>query len=121
MIDPSSSEEEGEDDPVVNVPSKGRISQAPKIAGAVSVIGGSSGFGVGNIPTSGSNSDLAGNQRQSNNSFVGNRSEAGNISATPGQGVSTNKFEHGSRVDGGNLEVPNNVIPSPLDVHFRLI
>ncbi|XP_044316583.1 calcium-dependent secretion activator isoform X2 [Drosophila rhopaloa] len=112
MIDPSSSEEEGEDDPVVNVPSKGRISQAPKIAGAVSVIGGSSGFGVGNIPTSGSNSDLAGNQRQSNNSFVGNRSEAGNISATPGQGVSTNKFEHGSRVDGGNLEVPNNVIPS---------
>ncbi|XP_041564549.1 calcium-dependent secretion activator isoform X5 [Drosophila elegans] len=112
MIDPSSSEEEGEDDPIANVPSKGRISQAPKGAGAVSVIVGSSGSGVGsNIPSSTSNSDLAGNQRQSNISSVGNRSEAGNIGAATGLGASSEQT-HCTRVDGGNLEVPNNGIPS---------
>ncbi|XP_052858164.1 calcium-dependent secretion activator isoform X2 [Drosophila gunungcola] len=112
MIDPSSSEEEGEDDPIANVPSKGRISQAPKGAGGVSVIVGSSGSGVGsNIPSSTSNNDLAGNQRQSNISSVGNRSEAGNIGAATGLGASSEQT-HCTRVDGGNLEVPNNGIPS---------
>ncbi|XP_070074135.1 calcium-dependent secretion activator isoform X5 [Drosophila takahashii] len=115
MIDPSSSEEEGEDDPIANVPSKGRLTHAPKGANTVSITGGSSGPGVGsNIPTSGSNGDLVGNQRQSNINTIGNRNDSGNICVAAGLQVSSNKNEqtHGSRVEGGNLEVPNNCIPS---------
>ncbi|XP_037728654.1 calcium-dependent secretion activator isoform X5 [Drosophila subpulchrella] len=115
MIDPSSSEEEGEDDPIANVSSKGRLTNAPKGTNTVSIIGGVSGPGVGsNIAISGSNGDLAGNQRQSNISSIGNRNDAGNISVAAGVGGSSSKNEqiHGSRVDGGNLEVPNSCIPS---------
>nr|XP_016944121.1 calcium-dependent secretion activator isoform X5 [Drosophila suzukii] len=112
MIDPSSSEEEGEDDPIANVSSKGRLTNAPKGTNTVSIIGGVSGPGVGsNIALSGSNGDLAGNQRQSNISSIGNRNDAGNISVATGVGGSSSKNEqiHGSRVDGGNLEVPNSI------------
>ncbi|XP_041674489.1 calcium-dependent secretion activator isoform X5 [Drosophila eugracilis] len=115
MIDPSSSEEEGDDDPIANVVSKGRISHAPKGAGTASIIGGCTGSGVGsNIPISGSNGDLAVNQRQSNISYISNRNDVGNISVAAGLGVSSNKNEqiHSSRVDTGSLEVPNNGIPS---------
>ncbi|XP_043657647.1 calcium-dependent secretion activator isoform X4 [Drosophila teissieri] len=114
MIDPSSSEEEGDDDPVANVSSKGRLTNAPKGTSAVCIIGGSSGSVVGsNISTSGSNSDLIGNLRQSNISSIGNRNDAGNISVA-GPGATSNKNEqiYGSRVDTGNLEVPSNGIPS---------
>ncbi|XP_050742909.1 calcium-dependent secretion activator isoform X6 [Drosophila biarmipes] len=112
MIDPSSSEEEGEDDPIANVSSKGRLTHAPKGTNTVSILGGVSGPGVGsNMAISGSNGDLAGNQRQSNISSISNRNDAGNVA---GVGGSSNKNEqiHGSRVDGGNLEVPNSCIPS---------
>ncbi|XP_043862420.1 calcium-dependent secretion activator isoform X4 [Drosophila santomea] len=114
MIDPSSSEEEGEDDPVANVSSKGRLTNAPKGTSAVCIIGGSSGSVVGsNISTSGSNSDLIGNLRQSNISSIGNRIDAGNISvAGPGATANKNEQIYGSRVDTGNLEVPSNGIPS---------
>ncbi|EDV45197.1 uncharacterized protein Dere_GG16412 [Drosophila erecta] len=114
MIDPSSSEEEGEDDPVANLTSKGRVTNAPKGTSAVCIIGGSSGSVVGsNIPTSGSNSDLVGNLRQSNISSIGNRNDVGSISvAGPGATSHKNEQIYGSRADTGNLEVPSNGIPS---------
>ncbi|XP_017062040.1 calcium-dependent secretion activator isoform X1 [Drosophila ficusphila] len=115
MIDPSSSEEEGEDDPIANSSSKGRLTQPAKGVGAASIPGGSSGSGIGaNIPVSGSNGDLAINNRQLNTSSVGYRNETGNTNLTAGVGVSSTRNEqlHGSKVDGGNLEVPNNGITS---------
>ncbi|XP_033168349.1 calcium-dependent secretion activator isoform X4 [Drosophila mauritiana] len=114
MIDPSSSEEEGEDDSVPNVSSKGRLTNATKGTSAVSIIGGSAGSVVeSNIPISGSNTDLIGNQRQSNISSICKRNDVGNIGVTA-LGSTSNKNEQicGSRADTGNLEVPSNGIPS---------
>nr|NP_001027029.2 Calcium-dependent secretion activator, isoform F [Drosophila melanogaster]AAZ52485.2 Calcium-dependent secretion activator, isoform F [Drosophila melanogaster] len=114
MIDPSSSEEEGEDDAVPNVSSKGRLTNTTKGTSAVSIIGGSAGSVVGsNIPVSGSNTDLIGNQRQSNISSICNRNDVGNISVAA-LGSTSNKIEQicGNRADTGNLEVPSNGIPS---------
>nr|AAF34697.1 secretion calcium-dependent activator protein [Drosophila melanogaster] len=114
MIDPSSSEEEGEDDAVPNVSSKGRLTNTTKGTNAVSIIGGSAGSVVGsNIPVSGSNTDLIGNQRQSNISSICNRNDVGNISVAA-LGSTSNKIEQicGNRADTGNLEVPSNGIPS---------
>ncbi|EDX16218.1 GD17747 [Drosophila simulans] len=113
MIDPSSSEEEGEDDSVPNVSSKGRLTNATKGTSAVSIIGGSAGSVVeSNIPISGSNTDLIGNQRQSNISSICKRNDVGNIGVTA-LGSTSNKNEQicGSRADTGNLEVPSNGIP----------
>lgn len=113
MIDPSSSEEEGEDDAVPNVSSKGRLTNTTKGTNAVSIIGGSAGSVVGsNIPVSGSNTDLIGNQRQSNISSICNRNDVGNISVAA-LGSTSNKIEQicGNRADTGNLEVPSNGIP----------
>ncbi|XP_032579661.1 calcium-dependent secretion activator isoform X4 [Drosophila sechellia] len=114
MIDPSSSEEEGEDDSVPNVSSKGRLTNATKGTSAVSIIGGSAGSVVeSNIPISGSNTDFIGNQRQSNISSICKRNDVGNIGITA-LGSTSNKNEQicGSRADTGNLEVPSNGIPS---------
>ncbi|BFG06628.1 calcium-dependent secretion activator [Drosophila madeirensis] len=115
MIDPSSSEEEGEEDAIVNVSTKGRLAVPPKAAGGIAVSSGTSSPAVGsNIPVSGSNGDFDGNNRPSNANTSGNRTDAGNVSVAVGTvlGSSKNDQLHGSRTDGGNLEVPNNGIPS---------
>ncbi|XP_034670415.1 calcium-dependent secretion activator isoform X2 [Drosophila subobscura] len=115
MIDPSSSEEEGEEDAIVNVSTKGRLAVPPKAAGGIPVSSGTSSPAVGsNIPVSGSNGDFDGNNRPSNANTAGNRTDAGNVSVAVGTvlGSSKNDQLHGSRTDGGNLEVPNNGIPS---------
>lgn len=126
MIDPSSSEEEGDDDSIANVTSnKGRhhVQTSNKSGtGTGSIVGGSSISGLGsNIPTSGSNGDLTGNHRNQSNTIttvVSNRIDAGNKSVAgsgSGLGLGANKnqdqIQGSNRVDGGNLEVPNNGIP----------
>ncbi|KPU74921.1 uncharacterized protein Dana_GF19004, isoform E [Drosophila ananassae] len=109
MIDPSSSEEEGEDDPVINVPAKGRIIQTPKGVNCVSTLGVSSAAGCNPIAT-GSNSDLTANHKQSNPSTVIGRTDTG--TSTGGQYSSRTSQIHGGRVDGSNLEIPTKTIPS---------
>ncbi|XP_034139262.1 calcium-dependent secretion activator isoform X2 [Drosophila guanche] len=115
MIDPSSSEEEGEEDAIVNVSTKGRLAVPSKAAGGIPVSSGTSSPAVGsNVPVSGSNGDFDGNNRPSNANTAVNRTDAGNVSVAVGTvlGSSKNDQLHGSRTDGGNLEVPNNGIPS---------
>lgn len=108
MIDPSSSEEEGEDDPVTNVPVKGRIIQTPKSVNSVSTLGVSSAAGCSLIAT-GSNSDLTANHKQSNPNTAIGRTDTG--TTTVGQNSSRNSQIHGGRVDGSNLEIPTKTIP----------
>ncbi|XP_043069340.1 calcium-dependent secretion activator isoform X6 [Drosophila bipectinata] len=107
MIDPSSSEEEGEDDPVTNVPAKGRSIQTPKGVNSISTLGVSSAAGC-NIVTTGSNGDLTGPQKQLNPNT--GRLDMGSI--TGGQNSSKNSQIYGGRVDGSNLEIPTKTIPS---------
>ncbi|KAH8269809.1 hypothetical protein KR018_011643 [Drosophila ironensis] len=112
MIDPSSSEEEGDEDSIANVPAKGRVVHPPKSAGGISVIGVSA--TGSNIPTSGSNGDLSGNCRQSNSIVLSSRVETGSVNTTGAVGLCSSKNDqgHGGRIEGGNLEVPNNGISS---------
>ncbi|XP_026846755.1 calcium-dependent secretion activator isoform X3 [Drosophila persimilis] len=115
MIDPSSSEEEGEEDPIVNVSTKSRLAVPPKSAGGITVASGTSSPAVGsNIPVSGSNGDFDGNHRASNAIAVVNRTDVGNVGVGGAMvpGPSKNDQVHGNRAEGGNLEVPNNGIPS---------
>ncbi|XP_068152972.1 LOW QUALITY PROTEIN: calcium-dependent secretion activator [Drosophila tropicalis] len=110
MIDPSSSEEEGDDDPVVNVQTKGRMVPPNKVGGVTSTTAGAPGPGsISNIPVSGSNGDFAGNHRMST------RGDVANIGGTVAV-VASSKNEQTitSSADGGSacLEVPNNGIPS---------
>ncbi|XP_041449310.1 calcium-dependent secretion activator isoform X7 [Drosophila obscura] len=115
MIDPSSSEEEGEEDPIVNVSTKGRHAVPPKPAVGIPLTSGTSSPAVGSsIPVPGSNGDFDGNHKPSNVIAAGNRTDAGNVTVAGGMvsGPSKNDQLHGSRTDGGNLEVPNNGIPS---------
>ncbi|XP_020809844.1 calcium-dependent secretion activator isoform X5 [Drosophila serrata] len=120
MIDPSSSEEEGDDDSITNVSSnKGRHHIQPSnksgpgnaVSIPLSCLG-------SNIPTSNSNGDLTGNLRNlanTNTTPVSNRVDASQNSVAGG-GVCANKnqdqIQGTNRVDGGGLEVPNNGIPS---------
>ncbi|XP_033250207.1 calcium-dependent secretion activator isoform X5 [Drosophila miranda] len=115
MIDPSSSEEEGEEDPIVNVSTKSRLAVPPKSTGGITVASGTSSPAVGsNIPVSGSNGDFDGNHRPSNAIAVVNRTDVGNVGVGGAMviGPSKNDQVHGNRAEGGNLEVPNNGIPS---------
>ncbi|KAH8249852.1 hypothetical protein KR038_011362 [Drosophila bunnanda] len=124
MIDPSSSEEEGDDDSIANVSSnKGRhhVQPSNKSGPGNTVSIPLSGLGS-NIPTSSSNGDLSGNLRNSanaNTTAVSNRVDGSqkNVGGGgSGLGVSANKnqdqTQSTNRVDGGGLEVPNNGIPS---------
>jgi len=103
MIDPSSSEEEGDDDTVVNLPNKGRISAPHK---SVTLVAGASTSSTGAIPTLTTapnvhNSDSTGNHRPST-------SVAGNGNG----GIASSKIDQSQfSTEGGNLEVPNNGIP----------
>ncbi|KRF85292.1 calcium-dependent secretion activator isoform X2 [Drosophila virilis] len=110
MIDPSSSEEEGDEETVANLPNKGRIGAPQKTV--VPVAAPSTSTAVATIPitTSGPNThngDFQSNQRPSNTSggksrFDGNEGGVG----------STKNDQHQFGTEGGSLEVPNNVIPS---------
>ncbi|XP_070143795.1 calcium-dependent secretion activator isoform X5 [Drosophila kikkawai] len=127
MIDPSSSEEEGDDDSIANASSnKGRhhVQPSNKCGPGNTISIPHSGLGS-NIPTSGSNGDLTGNHRNLTNithaTSVSNRVDAGQKSVAgggsgSGVGVGANKnqdqVQGTNRVDGGGLEVPNNGIPS---------
>lgn len=101
MIDPSSSEEEGDDDAVVNVVSKGRIGAPHKSLGSIpgTTISSSSGTAIPPVSASSSkaqNGDFSGNQRISN-------TVADNGVAKIEQAQLTN--------EGGNLGIPSNGIP----------
>ncbi|XP_034474432.1 calcium-dependent secretion activator isoform X4 [Drosophila innubila] len=110
MIDPSSSEEEGEDDTVVNLPSKGgRISSVPHKSVALAAGPSSSSTGGGAIPIlttapNAQNGDSTGNHRPST-------SVAGNGNGAIGSSKNDQPQSQFS-TEGGNLEVPNNGIPS---------
>lgn len=101
MIDPSSSEEEGDDDAVVNVASKGRIGAPHKSLGSIPgpSSSSSSGAAIPAVPASSSkiqNGDFSGNQRISN-------VIADNGAAKTEQPQLVN--------EGGNLGIPSNGIP----------
>jgi len=109
MIDPSSSEEEGEDDTVVNLPSKGgRISSVPHKSVALAAGPSTSSTGGGAIPIlttapNAHNGDSTGNHRPST-------SVAGNGNGAIGSSKNDQPQSQFS-TEGGNLEVPNNGIP----------
>ncbi|XP_023036458.1 calcium-dependent secretion activator isoform X3 [Drosophila willistoni] len=111
MIDPSSSEEEGDDDPVVNVQTKGRMVPPSKVGGVTTTSAGAPGPGtISNIPVSGSNGDFTGNHRMStrgDSASTGGNAAVGLVSSKNEQTIT-------SSTDGGSacLEVPNNGIPS---------
>ncbi|XP_046868262.1 calcium-dependent secretion activator isoform X2 [Drosophila willistoni] len=113
MIDPSSSEEEGDDDPVVNVQTKGRMVPPSKVGGVTTTSAGAPGPGtISNIPVSGSNGDFTGNHRMStrgDSASTGGNAAVGLVSSKNEQTIT-------SSTDGGSacLEVPNNGIPSGL-------
>ncbi|XP_051862183.1 calcium-dependent secretion activator isoform X10 [Drosophila albomicans] len=106
MIDPSSSEEEGDEDSVINLPSKGRVSVPHK---ASTLAAGPSSTSTGTLPIlttvpSVHNGDFIGSHRPS-------ASIPGNTNA--GIGVGTSKNDQTQfNTESSNLEVPNNGIPS---------
>lgn len=118
MIDPSSSEEEGDEEPVVNLPSKGRIGATHKTGTP----------GVGAPPpsqpaitsTSGPNNFQNGefqvNQRPSSFTASNSRFDGSNVGGGGGGGVGAGSIQSKNEqpqpgIDGGSLEVPNNGIP----------
>ncbi|XP_043071815.1 calcium-dependent secretion activator [Drosophila grimshawi] len=132
MIDPSSSEEDGDDDTVVNLPHKGRIGAAHKAppsgnAAATAAAAQSSSSistsspGAASLATTAmpasstgshiQNGDYAANQRQTMAATANNRFE-GSIVSGGGGGGSTKNEQSQLSGEGGNLEVPNNGIPS---------
>ncbi|XP_064537610.1 calcium-dependent secretion activator isoform X4 [Drosophila montana] len=111
MIDPSSSEEEGDDETVANLPNKGRIGAQQKTVAPVAAPSTSTSAATIPITTSGPNThngDFPTNQRPSNTSGGSSRFDG----SDGGVGGSTKNDQPQLGTEGGSLEVPNNGIPS---------
>ncbi|EDV90927.1 GH23953 [Drosophila grimshawi] len=117
MIDPSSSEEDGDDDTVVNLPHKGPTAAAAQSSSSISTSSpGAASLATTAMPASSTgshiqNGDYAANQRQTMAATANNRFE-GSIVSGGGGGGSTKNEQSQLSGEGGNLEVPNNGIPS---------
>lgn len=105
MIDPSSSEEEGDEDAVINLAHKGRIGAQNKsvtssVSGPAPGSSSSSGVVIPSAPAGASsktqNGDFSGNQRTSN--------------ANVGSGATNNEQPPQSLNEGTNLGIPSNGI-----------
>ncbi|XP_023165562.1 calcium-dependent secretion activator isoform X5 [Drosophila hydei] len=116
MIDPSSSEEEGDEETVVNLPNKGRIGTAHK---TVTPAGGASASGQSAIATNSGPNNVQNGEFQASQrpaAFVAGNTRFDSTNGGGGAGgvgavLSKNdQPQHG--IDGGSLEVPNNGIPS---------
>ncbi|XP_030568217.1 calcium-dependent secretion activator isoform X5 [Drosophila novamexicana] len=110
MIDPSSSEEEGDEETVANLPNKGRIGAPQKTVAPVAAPSTSTAVATIPITTSGPNThngDFQSNQRPSNTSGGNSR-----FDGSDGGVGSTKKDQPQFGTEGGSLEVPNNGIPS---------
>ncbi|KRG07340.1 calcium-dependent secretion activator isoform X4 [Drosophila mojavensis] len=119
MIDPSSSEEEGDEEPVVSLPNKGRIGATHKTV--TPVAGASAPSQPAITSTSGPNNfqngDCPVNQRPSSftagNSRVDGTNGGGGGGGGVGGGAMQSKNDQPQPgIDGSSLEVPNNGIPS---------
>lgn len=109
MIDPSSSEEEGDEETVANLPNKGRIGAPQKTVAPVAAPSTSTAVATIPITTSGPNThdgDFQSNQRPSNTSGGNSR-----FDGSDGGVGSTKKDQPQFGTEGGSLEVPNNGIP----------
>ncbi|KAL7726775.1 hypothetical protein ACLKA6_001492 [Drosophila palustris] len=122
MIDPSSSEEEGDDDTVVNLPSKGRASSAAHKSGALAAgpvtVSSGTGSGSGTGPGTGpgaipivTTAPNAAHNGDSHNHRASTSVAGNNSNGAIGSSAKSDQSQSQFSTEGGNLEVPNNGIP----------